>query len=98
MWGRLKPLYISPYYDLGYINTCTNIQVSGSAGQNGRIVMDLALTVASWKYGWAADTEEEGGGQDLLSKAPVWITNCSNDNIARPHMNRLNLKTLYLNE
>ena len=63
MWGRLKPLYISPYYDLGYINTCTNIQVSGSAGQNGRIVMDLALTVASWKYGWAADTEEEGGAR-----------------------------------
>ena len=70
MWGKLKPLYISPYYDLGYINTCTNIQVSGSAGQNGRIVMDLALTVASWKYGWAADTEEEGGFRIFSAKLP----------------------------
>ena len=54
----------------GVYNTCTNVQVLGSAGQNGGIVMDPALTASGWKYGWVADTEEERGFRIFSAKIP----------------------------
>ena len=43
-------------------------------------MMDPALTVAGWKYGWAGDTEEERGfrifSANIPSRSPIVVRYC----------------------